>query len=144
MVKNFNTLLKTERSVIAGNNKGELYIYDGLYSTKKIQLNTEENKSETWVRNILDLKNDIYVATQTGSFLIDKKTFAIKQSFLGMANKSTKAAYKLNDSVLLLGGHAQLFVYNAGTGRFTDSVFKRITAIGTDDKQHIFIGHVDG
>ena len=143
MVKNFNALLKTDK-IIAGNNKGELFIYDGLYNVKKIILNTEENKSDTWVRSITELKNDIYVATQTGSFLIDKKTFAIKKSFLGAANKSTKAAYKLNDSTLLLGGHAQLFVYNVNTGKFTDSVIKRITAIGTDDKQHIYIGSIDG
>lgn len=143
MVKNFNALLKTDK-IIAGNNKGELFIYDGLYGTKKIILNTNENKSETWVRNILELQHDIYVATQTGSFLVDKKSFAIKRTFLGMANKSTKAAYKLNDSILLLGGHAQLFAYNANTGKFSDSVTKRITAIGTDDKQHIYIGSVDG
>ena len=143
MLKNFNALVKTDK-IIAGNNKGELFIYDGLYGIKKIILNTEENKSDTWVRNILDFKNDIYVATQTGSFLIEKKSFVIKKSFLEAANKSTKAAYKLNDSTLLLGGHAQLFVYNINTGKFTDSVLKRVTAIGADDKQHIYIGSIDG
>jgi ligand-binding sensor domain-containing protein/two-component sensor histidine kinase len=141
--KNFNALLKTGK-LIAGNNKGELYIYDGLYGLKKIILNTPENSSDTWVRNILELPQDIYVATQTGSFLIDKKTFAIKKSFLEAGNKSTKAAYKLNDSTLLLGGHAQLFAYNANTGNFTDSVLKRVTAIGADDKQRIYLGSIDG
>ena len=58
MVKNFNALLKTDK-IIAGNNKGELFIYDGLYNVKKIILNTEENKSDTWVRSITELKNDI-------------------------------------------------------------------------------------
>ena len=61
-----------------------------------------------------------------------------------MANKSTKAAYKLNDSILLLGGHAQLFEYNTKTGKLTDSVLKRITAVGSDDKQQIYIGSIDG
>jgi ligand-binding sensor domain-containing protein len=143
MVKNFNALLKTDK-IIAGNNKGELFIYDGLYGAKKIILNTDENKSDTWVRNILELQDDIYVAAQTGSFLIDKKTFNIKKSFLDADNKSTKAAYKLNDSILLLGGHAQLFKYNTNTGKYTDSVLKRITALGADDKQQIYIGSVDG
>lgn len=143
MLKNFNALVKTDK-IFAGNNKGELFIYDGLYGIKKIILNTEQNKSDTWVRNIVEIKNDIYVATQTGSFLIDKKSFVIKKSFLEAANKSTKAAYKLNDSTLLLGGHAQLFVYNINTGKFTDSVLKRVTAIGADDKQHIYIGSIDG
>ena len=143
MVKNFNALLKTDK-IIAGNNKGELFIYDGLYQAKKIILNTNENKSDTWVRNILELKNDIYVATQTGSFIIDKKHFVIKKSFLEAGNKSTKAAYKLNDSILLLGGHAQLFEYNTNTGKFTDSVLKRVTAIGADEKQRIYIGSIDG
>jgi ligand-binding sensor domain-containing protein/anti-sigma regulatory factor (Ser/Thr protein kinase) len=143
MLKNFNALLKTDK-IIAGNNKGELFIYDGLYGAKKIILNTEENKSDTWVRNILELRDDIYVATQTGSFILDKKSFKIKKSFLEGANKSTKAAYKLNDSILLLGGHAQLFEYNINTGKLTDSVIKRITAIGAGDKEHIYIGSVDG
>jgi ligand-binding sensor domain-containing protein len=81
MQKSFNALLKTDK-IIAGNNKGELFFYDGLYYVKKIMLNTAENKSDTWVRNIVDLGPDIYVATQTGSFLVDKKTLAIKKSFI--------------------------------------------------------------
>ncbi len=145
LVKSFNAVLKTATGkIVAGNNKGELYIYDGLYEAKKIILNTPENSSDTWVRNILELKNDIYVATQTGSFLIDNRSFVIKKSFLEGDNKSTKAAYKINDSTLLLGGHAQLFEYNTSNGKFTDSVLKRVTAIGTDDKQHIYIGSIDG
>jgi ligand-binding sensor domain-containing protein len=143
LVKNFNAVLKTDK-IIAGNNKGELYIYDGLYGLKKIILNTPDNSSDTWVRNMLDLRNDIYVATQTGSFLIDKKTYAVKKTFRANMNKSTKAAYKLNDSTLLLGGHAQLFTYNINTGQFTDSVIKRVTAIGANDKQQIYIGSIDG
>lgn len=143
LLKNFNAVLKTDK-IVAGNNKGELYIYDGLYGLKKIILNTPENSSDTWVRNMLDLRNDIYVATQTGSFLIDKKTYAVTRSFIGRMNKSTKAAFKLNDSTLLLGGHAQLFTYNTNTGQFTDSVIKRVTAIGADNKQRIYIGSIDG
>jgi ligand-binding sensor domain-containing protein len=141
--KNFNTVLKAGK-LIAGNNKGELYIYDGLYGLKKTILNTPENRSDTWVRNILELNNDIYVATQTGSFLIDKKSLDIKKSFFLSNNKSSKAAYKLNDSILLLGGHAQLFAYNVNTGKYTDSVIKRVSALGANDKQQIYIGSVDG
>ncbi len=143
LVKSFNAILKTNK-IIIGNNKGELYVYDGLYNASKLILNTPENSSDTWVRNILELPQGIYVATQTGSFLLDKQNFSIKRSFLEGANKSTKAAYKLNDSILLLGGHSQLFVYNSNSGKFTDSVIKRVTALGTDDKQQIYIGSVDG
>lgn len=143
LIKNFNAVLRTDK-IIAGNNKGELYIYDGLYGLKKLILNTPENSSDTWVRNLLDLKNDIYVATQTGSFLIDKRTYVVKKTFTALMNKSTKAAYKLNDTTLLLGGHAQLFVYSTTTGKFTDSVVKRVTAIGADNQQHIYIGSIDG
>lgn len=145
LVKSFNSVLRTANGrIVAGNNKGELYIYDGLYIAKKIILNTPENSSDTWVRNIIELQQGIYVATQTGSFLIDNRSFAIKQSFLENANKSTKAAYKFNDSTLLLGGHAQLFVYNTNTGKFTDSVLKRVTAIGTNSTEQIYIGSIDG
>jgi ligand-binding sensor domain-containing protein/anti-sigma regulatory factor (Ser/Thr protein kinase) len=143
LVKSFNAVLKTDK-LIAANNKGELLIYDGLYGLKKIMLNTPDNSSDTWVRNMLDLRNDIYVATQTGSFLIDKNTHAIKKAFIAGINKSTKAAYKLNDSTILLGGHAQLFTYNINSGKFTDSITKRITAIGADNAQRIYIGSTDG
>lgn len=143
LLNNFNSVLKTDK-LIAGNNRGELVVYDGLYGPKRIILNPNENKSETWIRNLLELSHDIYVATQTGSFLVDKKSFAIKKSFLEEANKSTKAAYKLNDSTLLFGSHSHLFVYNVNTGKFADSIIKRITAIGADDKQKIYIGSIDG
>ncbi|MCX6319131.1 MAG: histidine kinase [Bacteroidetes bacterium] len=143
LIKNFNAILKTDK-IIAGNNRGELYVYDGLYSIKKILLNTPENSSDTWVRNILDMGSSIYVATQTGSFLLNKKTYAVEEPFAGLKNKSTKAAYKLNDSILLMGGHAQLFYYNIRTKSYTDSILKRITAIGTDDQQRVYIGSIDG
>lgn len=143
LLKNFNAILKTDQ-IIVGNNKGELYIYDGLYGVKKIVLNTPENSSDTWVRNILDLDRNIYVATQTGSFLIDRKNHTVVKAFSGPDNKSTKAAFKLNDSILLLGGHAQLFYYNIRRGVFTDSVLKRVTAIGADDRQQVYIGSIDG
>lgn len=143
LIKNFNAILKTDK-IIAGNNRGELYIYDGLYGLKKIILNTPENSSDTWVRNIIDLGKKIFVATQTGSFIIDKSTHAVDKSFTGLHNKSSKAAYKLNDSILLMGGHAQLFYYNMRTGQYTDSLLKRITAIGADNQQRVYIGSIDG
>jgi hypothetical protein len=145
IVKDFNALIKSkEGKIIAGNNKGELYSYDGLYTARKLMLNNADNKADTWVRNIIEMADDVYVATQTGSFLINKNTFVIKKSFLGITNKSTKAAYKLNDTTLLLGGHSQLFVYNTRSEKFTDSIMKRITAIGADENQQIYIGSTDG
>lgn len=145
LVRSFNAVLKTSNGkIITGNNKGELYIYDGLYTARKIILNTPDNSSDTWVRNILELPAGIYVATQTGSFIIDKQRFTISQSFLNADNKSTKAACRMNDSTLLLGGHAQLFVYNTNTRQLTDSVLIRVTAIGVNDKQQVYIGSTDG
>jgi two-component sensor histidine kinase len=35
-------------------------------------------------------------------------------------------------------------VYNNNTGKYTDSLLKRVTAIGTNDKEQIYIGSVDG
>lgn len=144
LIKNFNAVLKiSSGKIIAGNNKGELFIYDGLYNVRKIMLNTPDTRSDTWVRNIVELKTTIYVATQTGSFLIDKSTFEIKRSFIA-DNKSTKAAYKLNDSILLLGGHAFLYAYNTNSGKLVDSATKRVTAFGSDSQGKIYIGSVDG
>lgn len=144
-IKNFNTVLKSANGkIIAGNNKGELYVSDGLYALKKIILSKPEVSGDTWIRNIIELPKEYYVATQTESFFLDKQNFAIKKSFSGNENKSTKVAFKLNDTTLLLGNHAFLYVYDVRSGKRIDSVRKRITAIGTNKEQQIYIGSTDG
>ena len=107
-VKGFNSILKTGNRIIAGNNKGELYSYDGLYDLKKLDLNVQQGSGDTWTRGIIDLGEKLYVATQTGSFIINKQQFKIEKSYLSTKNKSPKAVYKLNDSTLLLGAHSTL------------------------------------
>ncbi len=143
-VKGFNSILKTGNRIIAGNNKGELYSYDGVYDLKRLDLNVQQGSGDTWTRGIIDLGEKLYVATQTGSFIIDKQRFKIEKSYLGTSNKSPKAVYKLNDSTLLLGAHSTITAYNARTGQYGDSVIKRITAIGADAAQHVYIGSIDG
>ncbi|MBS1758885.1 MAG: histidine kinase [Bacteroidetes bacterium] len=144
-VKSFNTVLKISNGkILAGNNKGALYVYDGLYSLKKITLSKPEISGDTWIRNIIELPQEIYIATQTESFILNKQTYAIKKSFSGSENKSTKVAYKLNDDTLLLGNHNYLYIYNVRSGKRTDSVRKRITAIGANNSQQIYIGSTDG
>lgn len=143
-IKGFSAILKTGNRIIAGNNKGELYSYDGLYDLRKLNLNIQHSSGDTWTRGIIDLGEDLYVATQAGSFVIDKKTFQIKKSYVGTTNKSSKAVFQLSDSILLLGAHSTLTVYNTRTGKYGDSVIKRITAIGADADRHVYIGSIDG
>ncbi|MBP6430176.1 MAG: histidine kinase [Ferruginibacter sp.] len=139
----FNAILKS-KNLIAGNNNGEMFSYDGLY-VKKLFLNKKKN-IDGWVRKIIQTKYGIYVATQSGSFLIDENTFTIKNTFsnAGNANKSTKAAYLLNDSMILLGGHAYTYLFNLKKLQVVDSISKRVVSLGADKIGNIYIGSNEG
>jgi ligand-binding sensor domain-containing protein/anti-sigma regulatory factor (Ser/Thr protein kinase) len=139
--QNFNAIIKTNY-IFTGNNNGEIYKYDGLY-VKKVQLNTNKN-IDTWVRKIINTKYGLYVATQSGSFLIDEKTLAIKKAYRGRENRSTKAASLINDSLILLGSHASVFLYNLKTEKVVDSINKRVASLGSDSLGNIYIGSNEG
>ncbi len=143
IAQNFNSLLVSNKKIFAGNNYGEVLVYDGVYDIKKISLSKEKNMDGT-VRKIIELKNDIYVACQTGSFIIDKKTYQVLRRFEGLDNFSTKAAFLLNDSVLLLGNHVLVKKYNIKKNEITESVVKRVTALGMGLNKNIYIGSNDG
>lgn len=139
--QNFNAIIKT-KNIFAGNNNGEIYKYDGLY-VKKLQLNNDKN-IDAWVRRIIQTKQGMYVATQSASFLINEQSFTILRSFRGIESRSSKAVCLLNDSVMLLGGHAYTFQYNLNTGKVIDSVSKRVVSLGHDLSGNIYIGSNEG
>ena len=143
ITQNFNSLIIQDKKIFAGNNYGELIIYDRVYDIKKRSLSTEKNMDGI-VRKIIELKDKIYVACQTGSFLLDKKTLNIVKRFEGRDNASTKAALLLNDSVLLLGSHSQAIKFNFVTNKVIGSIVKRTTAIGINRAGEIYIGSNDG
>ncbi len=143
ITQNFNALSVINKKIFIGNNYGEVLIYDGVYDIKKRALNFEKNMDGV-VRKIIELKDKVYVACQTGSFIIDKKTFEIIKRFEGKENLSTKSALLLNDSVLLLGTHAVAQKYNVVTNKITASIVKRVTAFGVNRAQEIYIGSNDG
>ncbi len=141
--QNFNAILKN-KNLIVGNNKGEIFSYDGLY-IKKILL-TKSNTIDAWIRKMITTKYGIYVAAQSTSLLLDEKTLAIKNELkLNTGyNKSTKFAFALSDTILLLGGHAYAFKYNLKSRQTIDSVSKRVVSLGTDKLGNIYIGSNDG
>ncbi len=143
IAQSFNALAISNKKILAGNNYGELFIYDGVYDIKKRALSNEKNMDGV-VRKIIELKNEWYVAAQTGSFIIDKKTFEITKRFEGPANASTKAAMLLNDSVILLGSHSIAQKYNLVSGKVEASIAKRITALGINKRKQIYLGSNDG
>jgi ligand-binding sensor domain-containing protein/anti-sigma regulatory factor (Ser/Thr protein kinase) len=143
IAQNFNALAVTGKKIYVGNNYGEVLIYDGVYDIKKAALSSEKNMDGV-VRKIIELKDMIYVSCQTGSFLMDKNTHAILKRFEGRENMSTKSALLLNDSVLLLGSHSTVQKYNFTTGKTIASALKRITALGVNRVQEIYIGSNDG
>ena len=142
MLQLFNSLLVTNK-IIAGNIYGEALVYNGVYDVKKISL-TKEKNVDGIVRKILEMQTGFYVACQTGSFIFDKKTLQITKQFTGSNNYSTKAAIALNDTVLLLGNHARAFKYNTITGKYTDSIIKRVTALGVSKDKTIYLGSNEG
>ena len=139
--QNFNAIIKTN-NLIVGNNKGELFQFDGVY-VKKLQLNSNKN-IDMWVRKIIQTKYGIYVSTQSGSFLINENTFSIKKSFRGKDNLSSKAASLINDSLILLGKHTSAFVYNLNTNKITDNIYKRVVSLGSDLSGNLYIGSNEG
>ena len=143
ITQNFNALIIVDKKIIAGNNYGEVLIYDRVYDIKIRGLNDGKNMDGT-IRKIIELKDGIYVACQTGSFMLDKKTLKITQRFQGQENASSKAALKLNDSVLLLGTHSVAHKYNVINKRLTDTAIKRVTAFGTNQEGQSYIGSNDG
>ncbi|MGH2552135.1 MAG: ligand-binding sensor domain-containing protein, partial [Chitinophagaceae bacterium] len=142
MIQNFNALIKTNH-IIAGTNNGEIYIYDGLYNTRRIPL-TDDRNIDAWVRKIVKTPKGIYVSTQTGSFLFDSGGNAIIKKFTGINNRSSKTAVLLNDSMLGMGTHSQAWKYNLNTDRFVDSVSKRIISLAANKSGKVYIGSNDG
>lgn len=142
LVQNFNALIKT-RNIIAGTNNGELYVYDGVYGVRRIPL-ADERKYDAWVRKIVETPAGIYVATQTASFLFNNDATLIKERFEGAANRSSKYAVMIDDSLLCMGTHSQAVKYNIYTGRAIDSIARRVTTLAVDREGKIYIGSNNG
>ncbi len=143
ITQHFTTLAIINEKIFVGNNYGEVLIYDGVYDIKKRALSSEKNMDAV-VRKIIELKDQVYVACQTGSFILDKKSLQIVKRFEGRDNLSSKSALLLNDSVLLLGTHAMAVKYNIAANKGFDTIIKRITAFGVNRAKEIYIGSNDG
>lgn len=139
----FNALHVTGKQIVAGNIYGETLFYDGVYDIRRATIFPERNVDGI-VRNIVPMKNGIYVACQTGSYLLDKNTYKVIRSYGGSANISSKAATALNDSILLLGNHARAYQFNIVTGQRIDSMSKRVTALGVSLDKTIYLGSNEG
>lgn len=141
--QNFNAIARSGNLIVAGNNKGEIYAYDGVYGLTKTAL-TNAVSSDTWVRKIISLNNGIYVATQTSSYLFNKTGNQITKTFAGAQNKSSKYAFLLNDSTLLLGTHSVTYKARVKDFTRTDSIIKRVVSLAADNKGKVYIGSSDG
>ena len=143
ITQHFTTLAVINKKIFVGNNYGEVLIYDGVYDIKRRSLSNEKNMDAV-VRKIIELKDQVYVACQTGSFILDKKSLQIVKRFEGKDNLSSKSALLLNDSVLLLGTHATAVKFNIAANKSIDTIIKRITAFGVNQAKEIYIGSNDG
>lgn len=143
ITQSFNALAIINKKIVVGNNYGEILTYDGVYDIKRKALSNGKNMDGV-VRKIVELNDKIYVACQTGSFLIDKKTLSILKRFEGQQNGSSKAALLLNDSVILLGNHATVQLYDLKTQKVIAQRIKRVTALGLNQSKTIYVGSNDG
>lgn len=141
--QNFNTIARVGNNFITGNNKGEVLAYDGVYGLTKTALSTEVN-SDTWVRKVLEIPGGIYVATQTGSYLFNKMGNRILNTFSAMANRSSKAVVKINDSTLAMGTHGSVYKMALPGFRVTDSIYKRVVSLAAGEKGQVYVGSNDG
>ena len=143
ITQHFTTLAVINKKIFVGNNYGEVLVYDGVYDIKRRSLSTEKNMDAV-VRKIIELNDKVYIACQTGSFILNKKSLQITERLDGQNNLSTKSALLLNDSVLLLGTHAMAVKYNIAANKGIDTILKRVTAFGLNRSKEIFIGSNDG
>lgn len=141
--QNFNAILVSNKKIFAGNNYGEVLVYDGVYDIKRVALSREKNIDGT-VRKIIGTNLGIYVACQTGSFLFDQKTHSILSRLEGERNLSPKTAAVLNDSTLLLGSHSLASQYDLINNRAKDQIIKRVTALAVNKKGNIYLGSNEG
>lgn len=143
ITQSFNALAIINKKIVVGNNYGEMLVYDGVYDIKRRAISNEKNMDGV-VRKIVDLNDKIYVACQTGSFLVDKKSLTIIKRFEKQQNASSKAALLLNDSVILLGNHSTAQLYNFKTEKIIEQRVKRVTALGVNQSKTIYVGSNDG
>jgi len=143
ITQSFTALAIINKKMVAGNNYGEVLVYDGVYDIKRRAISNEKNMDGV-VRKIVELNDKIFVACQTGSFILDKKNLAIIKSFEKQQNASSKAALLLNDSVILLGNHSTVQLYNLRSEKIIEQRIKRVTALGINQAKTIYVGSNDG
>lgn len=143
ITQHFTSIAISNKKIFVGNNYGEVLIYDGIYDIKKRSLFAEKNMDAV-IRKIVDMKDRVYVACQTGSFILDKTSLQIVNKFEGTDNASSKSAVMLNDSVIVLGTHSIVQQYNLKTNQPVKQAAKRVTALGTNRAKTIYIGSNDG
>lgn len=143
LLQGFNAILVYGKKILAGNIYGEVLVYDGVYDVKKLSLSGEKNVDGI-VRRLVEMKNSIYVACQTGSFEIDKKTLQLIRPSTPWINRSSKTAVAVNDSVILLGNHAVAFRYDLLHRQVLDTVLKRVTALGIAKNKTVYLGSNEG
>jgi anti-sigma regulatory factor (Ser/Thr protein kinase)/cell division protein FtsL len=145
MLQNFNAVCVSGSKIYAGNNKGEIFIYQPPFSLKKINL-SQGVGFDFWVRKIISLPGSVFVANQNGDFWLDKNSGAVMQQHTvsnGQVIRSAKAALRVNDSVLLLGNHGMATRWNMNSQMVTDSIKVRVTALGTTAGRN-YIGSTNG
>lgn len=143
LTQSFNAIAVIDHKIVAGNNYGEVLVYDAVYDIKRVAMEPGKNMDGV-VRKIIELPDKIFVACQTGSFIVNKKSLTITKRLVPPDNVSSKAALLLNDSLLLLGNHSSLKLYNYKTDRFLEQRVKRVTALGSGKNNTMYVGSNDG
>ncbi|HET9057311.1 MAG TPA: histidine kinase [Chitinophagaceae bacterium] len=140
--QNFNCIATNSRTLLAGNNAGEIFYTHNFLKWDKLNLYPERD-IDGWVRKIITLKKGFLTVTQNGCYFINNE-LKIKEPLAGFKNRGFKSAVKENDSIIYLGTHSLLMRLNVNNFVYTDSVVKRVTALTVSANGNVFVGSTEG
>jgi hypothetical protein len=145
MQQNFNAVAVSGKRIYAGNNKGELYIYQPPYALKKIVLGSNA-AFDFWVRKILVVGDKLFISNEGGDFWLDAVSGRILNSTMSKTKVDIlagKTALRISDTVLLMGSFYKATRWNMRLQAATDSVKIRVTALGATAGR-TYIGSTNG
>lgn len=139
---NLNCVLVANRQLIAGNNHGELIMWDGTQAYHTAL--TARTNLDAWIRKIFYNPPNFLVVTQIGLFQFSpgKPPVQIFPVYYGF-----KKAARVNDSTYLLGTHGHLLLCQYRRGAYHLKLLyagQRITAIAPVTENECYVGSHDG
>jgi len=136
-------VLRYKNHLVVANNQGEVWVYDGMYSLKRLALKPEKNM-DGLVRRLVKTPKGLFVSCETGSFLVDTLLWRITHRFVNLKPSAAKDACLLAGDKMLWGNFAKAYQYDLATLQAVDSIDIRVTALGAGKNGSAYVGSTDG